>query len=117
MSPTDYIPNSGDSYVFTSSINRLPIKTQLVGDRAGEPIETFMICLPDAQVLQSMGAQAIEPMCVTITIVDDDSKFRLASSIVIINNNILKPYYYNMSFMMYTIKQLLSSASRTHLKQ
>ena len=73
---TDYIPNSGNSYVFTSNTSQLPIRTQLIGDRAGESIETFMICLPDAQVLQPMSAQAIEPMCVTITIVDDDCKLR-----------------------------------------
>ena len=60
--------------MFTSNTSQLPIKTRLVGDRAGEPIERFMICLPDAQVLQPMGAEAIEPTCVTITIVDDDCK-------------------------------------------
>ena len=74
---TDYRANSGDSYVFTNSTNQLPIRTQLVGDRAGEPIENFMICLPNAQVLQPMGAQAIEPICVTIIIVDDDCKLLL----------------------------------------
>ena len=55
-------------------IDQLLIRTQLVGNRAGESIETFMICLPDAQVLQSMGAQAVQPTCVTITIIDDDCK-------------------------------------------
>ena len=71
---TDYISNSETPYVFTSNTSQLSIRTQLVGDRAGEPIETFMICLPDAQVLQSMGAQAVQPTCVTITIIDDDCK-------------------------------------------
>ena len=33
-----------------------------------------MICLPDAQVLQSMRAEAVEPSCATIIIIDDDSK-------------------------------------------
>ena len=73
----DYISNGENRYVFTSNTSQLPIRTQLVGDRAGEPIETFMICLPDAQVLESMGAQAVQPTCVTITIVDDDSKIIL----------------------------------------
>ena len=70
----DYISNSENPYVFTNDTDQLPIRTQLVGDRAGEPIETFMICLPDAQVLQSMGAQAVQPTCVTITIIDNDCK-------------------------------------------
>ena len=70
----DYTANNEDPYVFTSSTRQLPIRTQLVGDRAGEPIETFMICLPDSQVLQSMSAEAVQPTCVTITIVDDDCK-------------------------------------------
>lgn len=60
--------------MFTSSTSQLPIRTQLIGDRAGEPVENFMICLPDAQVLQPMGAEVIGPVCVTITIVDDDCK-------------------------------------------
>jgi hypothetical protein len=71
---TDYRSNSGASYVFTSSTNQVPIRTQLIGDRAGEPIENFRICLPDSQVLQPMGAEAIEPICVTIIIIDDDCK-------------------------------------------
>ena len=58
----------------TNDTDQLLSRTQLVGDRAGEPSETFMICLPDAQVLQSMGAQAVQPTCVTITIIDDDCK-------------------------------------------
>ena len=70
----DYIANSRDSYVFTSNTNQLPIRTQLVGDRSGEPIENFVICLPDSQVLESMGAEAVQSTCVTITIVDDDCK-------------------------------------------
>ena len=70
----DYRSNSEDPYVFTSSTRQLPIRTQLVGDRAGEPIENFMICLPDSQVLQLMDAEAVQPTCVTITIVDDDCK-------------------------------------------
>lgn len=70
----DYISDSGELYIFTSSTRQLPIKTQLIGDRDGEPIENFMICLPEAQVLQSMGAEAVDPMCVTIIIVDDDCK-------------------------------------------
>ena len=67
----DYTANSGYLYIFTNSTQQLPIRTQLVGDRAGEPIENFMICLPDS----IMGARVIEPTCVTITIVDDDCKY------------------------------------------
>ena len=70
----DYRSNSVEPYVFTSSITQLPIRTQLIGDRSGEPIETFTICLPDSQVLQPMGVEAVEPMCVAITVVDDDCK-------------------------------------------
>ena len=60
--------------MFTRNITRLPIRTQLNNDRRGEEIESFTICLPDAQVLQSVGAEAVEPSCATITIIDDDSK-------------------------------------------
>ena len=60
--------------MFTRDTRQLPIRTQLVQNRAGEGIESFMICLPDAQVLQPMGAEAVEPRCVTITIIDDDCK-------------------------------------------
>ena len=70
----DYRANNEDPYVFTSSTRQLPIRTQLVEDRAGEPIETFMICLPGSQILESMDAQAVQPTCVTITILDDDCK-------------------------------------------
>jgi hypothetical protein len=79
---TDYRSNSGDPYVFTSSTDQLPIRTQLLGDRAGEPIENFTICLPDSQVLQLMGAEAIEPICVTIVIIDDDCKSFLLTPFV-----------------------------------
>ena len=70
----DYIPNSGDPYVFTRDTRQLPIRTQLVQDRAwaDDRIKSFMICLPDVQVLQPMGAEAVEPRCVIITIIDDD---------------------------------------------
>ena len=71
---TDYTPNSGDPYVFTSDTTQLPIRTELVQNRAGEGIESFMICLPDAQVLQPLGAEAVDPRCVMITIIDDDCK-------------------------------------------
>ena len=54
--------------------NQLPIRTELEQDRSGEAVENFMICLPNAQVLLSVGAVAVEPLCVTITIVDDDCK-------------------------------------------
>ena len=70
----DYISNSANPYVFTNDTRELPIRTQLVTDRAGESIENFMICLPEAQVLRSMGAEPVQPTCVTITIVDDDCK-------------------------------------------
>ena len=70
----DYISNSAAPYVFTNDTSELSIRTQLVVDRSGEPIENFMICLPDSQVLQLMGAEAVQPTCVTITIVDDDCK-------------------------------------------
>ena len=70
----DYRSNIAEPYVFTSSITQLPIQTQLIEDRSSEPIKTFTICLPDSQVLQPMGAEAVEPMCVAITVVDDDSK-------------------------------------------
>ena len=74
MIPADYLSNDAIPYVFTSGISELPIRTQLVGDRSNEPIENFMICLPDSQMLQLMGAEAVQPTCVTITIVDDDCK-------------------------------------------
>ena len=70
----DYTSNSENPYVFTNDTRELPIRTQLVTNRAGESIENFMICLPDAQALRSMGAQPVQPTCVTITIVDDDCK-------------------------------------------
>ena len=79
----DYIPNTANPYVFTNDTRELPIRTQLAIDRAGESIETFMICLPEAQVLRSMGAEPIQPTCVTITIVDDDCKI-IAIIIIII---------------------------------
>ena len=60
--------------MFTNEISQLPIRTRLVQDRAGEGIENFMICLPDAQVLLTMDAESVDPMCVQITIVDDDCK-------------------------------------------
>ena len=69
--------------MFTNSTSQLPIRTQLLEDRAGESIENFTICLPDAQVLQPMGAEAIEPVCVIIIIVDDDCKLGLVQIIIL----------------------------------
>ena len=63
--------------MFTRDTTQLPIRTQLVQDKAGEGIESFTICLPNDTVLQLMGAEAVEPRCATITIVDDDSKIAL----------------------------------------
>ena len=71
---SDYISNNRDTYVFKKNISKLPIRTEINTDRTGEVVENFMICLPDAQVLRSMGAEAVEPSCATITIVDDDCK-------------------------------------------
>ena len=71
---SDYLSNSGDPYVFTTNINQLPIRTQLNQDQSREKLEYFKICLPVAQFLQSMDAEAVEPSCATIFIIDDDSK-------------------------------------------
>ena len=60
----DYISNSETPYMFTNDTREIPIGTQLVRDRAGEPIENFMICLPDAQALRSMGAEPVQPIYV-----------------------------------------------------
>ena len=69
----DYIPNDDHLYVFTSETRELPIETRLQQDRAREGVEDFIICLPE-QTLQMMGAEAVAPTCVSITIVDDDCK-------------------------------------------
>ena len=74
ITDTDYIPNGDYLYVFTSETRELPIETRLQQDRAGESVEDFMICLPE-QTLQMMGAEAVAPTCVTVTIIDDDCKF------------------------------------------
>ena len=93
MIPADYISDSAAPYVFTNNTGQLPIRTQLVEDRSGEPIENFMICLPDLQTLQSMGAQAVQPTCVTITIVDDDCKIVCHfDSLYLLT--LIKPLYY-----------------------
>ena len=64
--------------MYTRDTRQLPIRTQLVQNRAGEGIESFTICLPNDTVLQPMmGAEAVEPRCATITIVDDDCKIAL----------------------------------------
>ena len=70
----DYVANDNDPYVFTSTTRQLPIRTTLMTDRAGESVEQFTICLPDQTVFTSMGAEAVEPTCATINIIDDDCK-------------------------------------------
>jgi hypothetical protein len=70
----DYRSISENPYVFTNDTSQLSIRTQLLQDRADESIENFTICLPEAQVLRSLGAEAVQPTCVIITIIDDDGK-------------------------------------------
>ena len=82
----DYTPNDNQDYIFRSDTRSLPVRTQLVTDRAGEGIEHFMICLPTQSQLdsQDQGAMVTSPRCVNVTIIDDDCKyiiqFHLAST-------------------------------------
>ena len=75
ISVSDYVSDSEDLYyIFTKSIIELPIRIELVDNWKRELTENFMICLPDAQALQSMGAETVEPSCTTIVVIDDDCK-------------------------------------------
>lgn len=53
-----------------------------------------MICLPEAQVLRSMDAEVVEPMCVTITIVDDDCKILLFAMFIVFLTLIMPHIHY-----------------------
>ena len=70
----DYLFNIENPIYSQRTVPQLPIKTRLLQDQVSEAAENFTICLPDAQVLQPMGAAAVYPSCVTITIIDDDCK-------------------------------------------
>ena len=76
----DYISNSENHYVFTNDTDQL-YQLELNWLEI-ELVNPFMICLPDAEVLWSMGAQAVQPTCVTITIVDNDCKIILQALII-----------------------------------
>ena len=80
--------NDNDPYVFTSTTRQLQIRTTLMTDRAGESVEQFTICLPNQTVLTLMGAEAVEPTCATIKIIDDDCKYGVFVSITTIQNRV-----------------------------
>ena len=71
----DFTPNADHIYVFTNETNELPIATQLRGDRSGESIESFTICLPATNMYSPQIAQGVAPSCVTVMIIDDDCKY------------------------------------------
>ena len=69
---TDYIVNQ-DQYVFTNDTLTLPIGIQLVGDRAGEDIESFSLTLAVySQTSNLISADVVFPSLVTVVIIDDD---------------------------------------------
>ena len=79
--------------MFTSEVSNVTVPVEIYDDNVAEGPETFLVCLPNLEATNTdvMLINSVQPDCVRVNIIDDDSKKRvyMATVYVLLNSIIV----------------------------